>query len=144
VLLWLENQLAMQGTTGDEMVHTEHQRQGASNVTVRNIITSMRLISDVNWPDFFEDVSLIDQEFRSAQNLACDFESMDFATRNLYRSAIEELARGSTRSELDIARAAIDVARAADGASLRVITCLPEDDVRSSGPSVIEHLGVME
>jgi cyclic beta-1,2-glucan synthetase len=118
-LLWMENQLAMQGTTGDEMVHTEHQRQGASNVTVRNIITSMRLISDVNWPDFFEDVSLVDQEFRSAKNLSCDFETMDFATRNLYRTAIEALARGSARTELDITRAAIDVARAVDDASPR-------------------------
>jgi hypothetical protein len=36
----------------EAMVRDEHQRQGASNVTVRNIITSMRLISDVNWPDF--------------------------------------------------------------------------------------------
>ncbi|HYM34560.1 MAG TPA: hypothetical protein VET48_04140, partial [Steroidobacteraceae bacterium] len=107
-LQWLEKQLATQGTTGDEIVHTEHQRQGASNVTVRNIITSMRLISDVNWPDFFEDVSLVDQELRAAQNLPCEFANMDFATRNLYRSAIEELARGSAHTELEIARAAID------------------------------------
>ena len=30
---------------------------------------------------------------------------MDFPTRNLYRSAIEELARGSDRAELEVARA---------------------------------------
>ena len=73
------------------MVHKEHQRQGATNVTVRNIITSMRLISDVNWPEFFEDVSLVDAALRAASDLA----SMDFATRNLYRSAIEALSRRS-------------------------------------------------
>jgi cyclic beta-1,2-glucan synthetase len=41
-------------------VHDEHQRQGATNVTARNIITSMRLISDVDWPELVESVSLVD------------------------------------------------------------------------------------
>lgn len=102
-LLWLENQMAAQGTTSDALVRDEHQRQGASNVTVRNVITSMRLISDVNWPDFFEDASLVDAVLRDGS----DFASMDFPTRTLYRTAIEQLARGSPHTELDIARAVI-------------------------------------
>ena len=53
--------LAVQGSTADAMVRDEHQRQGAANVTVRNIITSMRLISDVDWPELFERVSLVDR-----------------------------------------------------------------------------------
>ncbi|HSC08212.1 MAG TPA: glucoamylase family protein, partial [Steroidobacteraceae bacterium] len=81
----------------------EHQRQGASNVTVRNIITSMRLISDVDWAEFFESVSLVDDMLRAGS----DFASMDFATRNLYRGAIEKLARGSKLTELEITRAAL-------------------------------------
>jgi cyclic beta-1,2-glucan synthetase len=100
-LTWLEEQLALQGQGSDAIVRDEHARQGASNVTVRNIITSLRLIADVNWPDFFEDVSLVDGILRADS----DFASMDFATRNLYRSVIEELARGSAASEHDIARA---------------------------------------
>ena len=32
---------------------------------------------------------------------------MDFPTRNLYRSAIEELARGSDRTEIDVAAARV-------------------------------------
>jgi cyclic beta-1,2-glucan glucanotransferase len=42
-LMWLEGCLAAQGTTVDEIVRDEHQRQGATNVTTRNIITSMHL-----------------------------------------------------------------------------------------------------
>jgi cyclic beta-1,2-glucan synthetase len=38
----------------DELVRKEHQLAGATNVTVRNIITSMRLISDVDWAKLFE------------------------------------------------------------------------------------------
>jgi cyclic beta-1,2-glucan synthetase len=102
-LMWLEERLAAQGTTADEIVHHEHQKQGATNVTVRNIITSMRLISDVDWAELFENVSLVDDALRSGS----DFADMDFPTRNLYRSAIEELARGSKLTELEIARAAL-------------------------------------
>jgi cyclic beta-1,2-glucan synthetase len=53
-------------TTGDELVRAEHQRQGAMNVTVRNIITSMRRISAVDWPDLVERVSLVDARLRPA------------------------------------------------------------------------------
>ena len=59
-LTWLDERLAAQGTTADAVVRDEHQRQGAANVTVRNIITSMRLISDVDWTELFERISLVD------------------------------------------------------------------------------------
>ncbi len=102
-LHWMEERLGKQGTTSDETVRDEHQRQGASNVTVRNIITSMRLLSDVDWPEFFESVSLVDDLLRSGS----DFAAMDFPTRDLYRRAIERFARGSNLSELAIAQAAL-------------------------------------
>jgi len=98
-VLWLEERLAAQGTTADEIVREEHQRQGATNITVRNIITSMRLISAVDWADLFESMSLVDAALRTGSNFA----ALDFPTRNRYRSAIEELARGSNFTELEIA-----------------------------------------
>ena len=106
-LQWLEARLAAQGLTADETVRDEHQRQGASNVTVRNIITSMRLLSDVDWPEFFESVSLVDELLRSGS----DFSASDFSTRDLYRQAIERFARGSKLTELAIAAAAVSAAR---------------------------------
>ncbi len=48
LLDWLEERLGRQGLTIDEVVQHALHRQGASNVTVRNIITSMRLISDMD------------------------------------------------------------------------------------------------
>ena len=106
-LTWLDRHLAAQGTTADAVVRDEHQRQGAATVTVRNIITSMRLISDVDWNELFERISLVDDTL-SAASL---FREMDFPTRNLYRSAIEELARGANRTELDVAHAAVLAAK---------------------------------
>jgi cyclic beta-1,2-glucan synthetase len=108
---WLERHLSMQGQSPEQLVHDEHQKQGASNVTVRNIITSMRLLSDLDWPVFFESVSLVDETLRSGS----DFAAMDFASRNLYRSAIEELARGSKHSELEIAQAALAASQSRPG-----------------------------
>ena len=99
-LTWLDERLAARGTTADAVVRDEHQRQGAANVTVRNIITSMRLISDVDWTELFERISLVD----AALAEGAGFTDMDFSTRNLYRSAIEVLARGSDHTEIEIAR----------------------------------------
>ena len=85
----------------------EHQRQVGTNVTVRNIITSMRLVSALDWAKIFESSSLVDAALRAESAFA----EMDFPTRNRYRHAIEDLARGSGRSELDVVQRAIAAAK---------------------------------
>ena len=111
-LVWFEQRLAAQGATVELVVERAHQRQAVSNVTVRNIITSMRRMSDISWSDLFERVSLVDARLRDRSAFA----DMDFATRNLYRSAIEQLARGSSHTELEIAGLALDCAHRAAAA----------------------------
>jgi cyclic beta-1,2-glucan synthetase len=102
-LQWLEEHLQARGTSSEAVVNDEHQRQGASNVTVRNIITSMRLVSDIDWAAMFESVSLVDAEL----GIYAGYAEMDFATRNQYRSAIEEFARHCPLTELEVARSAV-------------------------------------
>ena len=111
---WLEDRLRLQDSSIDEVVQHAQQRQGASNVSVRNVITSMRLISDIDWAELFESVSLVDGRLRAASAFA----AMDFPTRNLYRSAIEQLARGSCFSELDVAGQVLQTAREAGVAAI--------------------------
>ena len=106
---WLEKRLERDNTTIDEVVHSSQQRQGASNVTVQNVVTSMRLISNTDWSELFESVSLVDDSLSAG----CNFNTMDFPTRNLYRSAIEVLARGSDLTELEVAERALAYARIA-------------------------------
>ncbi|MGD0120046.1 MAG: glucoamylase family protein [Candidatus Binatus sp.] len=106
-LEWLDGKLAEQGTTADEIVRLVHQGQGAMNVTVRNVITSMRLMSAVEWAEFFESVSPVDAVLRAGSNFA----AMDFATRDRYRHAIEKIALGSHKTETEIAQSAIAAAR---------------------------------
>jgi len=100
---WLAQRLAVQGVTADEIVRREQQEQVATHVTVRNVITSMRLLSSVDWADFFESVSLVEEALREGTRVA----EMDFPTRDQYRRAIEELARGSRFSEVEVARRAV-------------------------------------
>ena len=106
---WLEERLRQQGSSVEEVVRHAQQRQGASNVTVRNVITSMRMISDISWIDLIESVSLVDERLRAGSAFA----AMDFTTRNRYRSAIEQLARGSAFTELEIADLALQLAHTA-------------------------------
>ena len=113
-LTWLTARLAAQGTSADEVVNDEHQKQGAATVTVRNIITSMRLISDVDWTELFERMSLVDKVLTEGTRFA----EFDFSTRNLYRSAIESLARRSRLSEIEIAqRVLVAAARSREAAA---------------------------
>jgi len=133
VLVWLDERLAAQGTTADEIVRAEHQQQAAMTVTVRNIITSMRLMSEFDWQVFFESVSLVDKVLRDGSNFA----DMDFATRDYYRHAIEDLSRGSKHTEIEVAERALHRSKKAraertDGQ--------PPDDRRSDpGYYLISH-----
>lgn len=97
-LHWLDQYLAAQGTTSNEIVLREHQRQATTTVTVRNIITSMRLMSEFDWAEFFENTSLVDRLLQDET----EFSAMDFHTRDRYRHAIEDISRRSGYTELEI------------------------------------------
>ena len=132
-LRWLEELLAAEGTTADETVRLEHQRQATMNVTVRNVITSMRLISWFDWAEFVESVSLVDDVLRAGS----PFEEMDFATRDRYRHAVEELARGSGLTEVEVTREAVAMAEAAPSGD--DAGSAPEDPRRDPGYHLISN-----
>ncbi len=83
---WLEDRLRLQDASIDEVVRQAQQRQGAANVTVRNVITSMRLISDIDWAELFESVSLVDERLGAAQQLCLQW---------IFRPAIYTEARSN-------------------------------------------------
>ena len=108
VLDWLERRHRRAGHSLEQVVHLEHQRQAAAQVTVGNIITSMRLLSTLDWRDFFESISLIDPILGS--DPAGVYHKMDFLTRDRYRHVIERVSKRTRTSELDVARAAVSLA----------------------------------
>ncbi len=105
-LAWLDERLAAQGKTADVVVRDVHREQGATNVSVRNVITSLHLIADADWNEGFEGMSLVNDTLLAGNN----FKDMDFETRDLYRTCVEQLARGSDHSEIEIARMAVATA----------------------------------
>jgi cyclic beta-1,2-glucan synthetase len=107
LLEWLNREPATQaGSTGD-IIQAQHDGQATANLTVRNLITSMRAIAAFDWRSFFEEVSLVDATLRQHDGFA----AMDFTTRDRYRHAVEDLARGSACSEIDVAAAVITKTR---------------------------------
>ena len=108
-LNWLNQQLTAQDDSIDSVVLRAQQRLGASNVSVRNVITSMRRISAIDWTQLFESVSLVDRQLAATGQ----FSAMDFASRNLYRTSIEQLARRAKCAELTVAARLVQATREA-------------------------------
>ncbi|HSN95458.1 MAG TPA: hypothetical protein VLR89_10415, partial [Anaerolineaceae bacterium] len=86
------------------MLRAEITQQDATNQAeiVGRIIRSLRVISETNWEEIFESLSLVEKTLR--QDPAGIYPKMDFKTRNLYRGEIEKLARltGEDESQLAI------------------------------------------
>ena len=120
-LEWLERHLSEEGKAISQVVHAEHQKQAENQITVANIITSMRALSALDWEDLFESVSLLEPILR--EDPAGAYAGMDFKTRDRYRHEIERINKRVNRRELEVARHAISLAdNAAQGS--------PNDKVR--------------
>ncbi|NNJ12991.1 glycosyl transferase [Chloroflexales bacterium ZM16-3] len=117
LVTWLETQPFTPHQTVESLVHEEHQRQAANQVSVGNTIGSMRAISALDWPDWFERVSQIEQILR--RDPAGAYVRSTFATRDRYRHAVEDLALRAKLGEDEVARRLIARAAAA-----------PDDDLR--------------
>ena len=90
---WLEGHLSSCGLTADEVLRRERQRQAANQVSIGNCVTSLRLLSALDWTAFFERTSLVEAVLR--EDPAGVYAGQDFATRDRYRQAVEKLSRGS-------------------------------------------------
>ena len=120
VLEWLERRLSEDGRPLSQIVSSEHQRQAENQITVANIITSMRSLSALDWEEFFESVSLVERAL--SEDPAEVYRSMDFRTRDRYRHVVERISKATRLSELEVSRHVLSLAgRGADtGSSERV------------------------
>ena len=107
-IAWLDQELTARYGSDDALLHHTHQLQAAHQVSVGNTITSMRTLSAVDWPDWFERVSLTEQMLR--QDPAGIYARCTFATRDHYRHVVEQLARRADVAEHDVARRLLHVA----------------------------------
>jgi cyclic beta-1,2-glucan synthetase len=105
----VEEYLSRRGLNVNDIVRRENQHQAVNQVSVGNCMTSLRLLSALDWNVFFERTNLVDPLLR--QDPAGAYAQQDFATRDRYRRAIEKLARGSDVEEVEVARRVVQRAR---------------------------------
>ena len=105
---WLEQQLVEQGLSIEQLVQLESQNQAADQVSVSHSIASLRFLSAMDWKEFVETLSLVEETLRS--DPADVYSDMDFATRDRYRHSVEFFARHCQLSEADVAQRAIQLA----------------------------------
>ena len=108
---WLEHRVSEQGLKIAHLVESESQAQAADQVSMGNTITSLRFLSLTDWRDFVEDQSAVEHTLRG--DPAGVYANMNFATRDLYRHAVEEIAKRSTLTQNEVAQMAIRHAEAA-------------------------------
>lgn len=108
-LTWIEQRLSESGLTSEELVRMENQQQAADQVSISNSIGSLRSLGATDWRGFVEDMSLVEQIL--AEDPAGIYLAMDFATRDRYRHVVERTAKGSLRSEGEVARQALALAQ---------------------------------
>jgi cyclic beta-1,2-glucan synthetase len=77
-------------------------------VELSRLITSLRDIGNADWKELFEQLSKTEQLLR--QDPSGAYPRMDFATRDLYRRTVQELASHSQAGELEIARKVVELA----------------------------------
>jgi len=106
---WFERKSG--GVLADSAIR-EQARQAAHNASIGSAIASLRQLSLIDWRDVFEDLCVVEKKLcEDPSGVYC---SMDFATKDRYRHAVEELARGGGVSEQEAAEAAVLMADAED------------------------------
>ncbi len=108
-LSWLTHKLAETGLTIEQQVQVEIGQQAADQVSIANSIGSLRFLGTMDWQEFVETMSVVEQTLRL--DPAGTYGAMDFATRDSYRHAIERIARRSERSEVEVAEMAVQLAQ---------------------------------
>lgn len=103
--------------------HAEFCLQAADQVSIGNAITSLRLLSVIDWRSLVESISLVEHTLR--QDMI--YVQQDFTTRDQCRREIENLSRQSKRTEQWIADTAAFLAQENQGLKAQVTYWLLDD-----------------
>jgi cyclic beta-1,2-glucan synthetase len=110
---WLESHLGDTGCPPPEVLRREQQRQAANQVSIGNCVTSLRLISALDWKLLVDRLSLVEAVLKD--DPAGVYARQDFPTRDRYRQIVEMLAFDSQSDEVSVACCAVTLAARAEG-----------------------------
>ncbi|WP_226856197.1 GH36-type glycosyl hydrolase domain-containing protein [Acidithiobacillus thiooxidans] len=111
VQTWVEHKLLEQGITATQLSEVSARNSAANQISMANSIGSLNFLAAMDWRIHVEAYSVVEQSLR--QDPMGIYDGQDFATRDRYRHAIEDIARSSGRDELAVAEKAIALAQAA-------------------------------
>ncbi|MDB5877853.1 MAG: cation tolerance protein CutA, partial [Variovorax sp.] len=109
VVAWTERHCP----AGPALINEAQANQAAANLTVGNIITTLRLIGQVEWADLIEPVSRSLRVLRDLPSFASESER----TRQQITHAMEQVARITERTERTVAETVVQLAQTATAAS---------------------------
>jgi cellobiose phosphorylase len=113
-LTWIEQRLSESNQTTVQLIQYGNQQQAADQVSISNSIGSLRFLGALDWREFVESMSYLEQLLHDDPAEA--YISMDFNTRDHYRHVIEKIAKKCDFSEIEVARKSIELAK--NGAEL--------------------------
>jgi cyclic beta-1,2-glucan synthetase len=108
---WLQGRLTARGQSPDDLLRSEQQREAVDQLSIANIITTMRVLSALEWPVFVEAVSHVERILR--RDPAGAYADMDIPTRDRYRKSVEQLSKRSKVDESEIAERVVAFAETA-------------------------------
>ncbi len=107
-LSWVEQRLSESHLSIEQLISTCNQQMAAEQATASNSISSLRFLTTMDWREFVETMSVVEEVLR--EDPADVYIRMDFDTRDQYRHVVEQTAKHSLLFERDIARIAVDLA----------------------------------
>ena len=107
-LTWIEQRLSELSLTIDHLVQSENQQQAADQVSMSNSIGSLRFLGTMDWREFVETMSIVEQTLR--EDTGGTYGKMDFSTRDRYRHVVEKMAKSGRLSEGEVAAEAVRLA----------------------------------
>ncbi|HEX9136982.1 MAG TPA: cyclic beta 1-2 glucan synthetase, partial [Nitrospirota bacterium] len=107
-LTWIEQHLSGCSMTIEQLVQSENQQQAADQVSMSNSIGSLRFLGAMDWREFVETMSVVEQTLR--EEPYGTYGKMDFSTRDRYRHVVEKIAKTGMLSEVEVAANALRLA----------------------------------
>ncbi len=91
VQTWVEQQLLLQHMTATQLLESASRTAAANQISIANSVSSLRFIGGMDWGNYVESLSAVEQIL--IQDPVNQYVNQDFATRDRYRHAIEDIAK---------------------------------------------------
>jgi cellobiose phosphorylase len=105
---FIDRRLFEMDKTIKAIVEQEHQEQAARKISIGNSITSLNIVSVLDWNDIFESLCAVHEILR--EDPVNVYPRMDFETRDYYRHQVEQIAKKLGISQTNVARKAVECA----------------------------------